>query len=109
MQGDGGNVEPHDAHVLHDEGIGTDAVELADEALGLAQLVVVEQGVEGDVDAGVEAVSQVDESGQIVEAVTGCRAGPESGSPDVDGIGPVEDSLLSDFGILGRGQQFYAT
>ena len=109
MQGDGGNVEPHDAHILHDEGIGADAVELADEAFGFAQFVVVEQGVEGDVDAGVEAVGQVDESGQVVEAVTGGRAGTESGSPDVDGIGPVKDCLLPDFGILGRGQQFYTT
>ena len=108
MQGNGRNVEPGDAHVLHDEGIDPDAVELADEPLGLGQFVVVEQGVESDVDAGIEAVGKVDEPGQVVEAVAGCGPGTEPGCTYVDGIGPVEDGLFPYLCIFGRSQQFYA-
>ena len=56
MQGNRGEVHAQQGCVLHDEGIHADAVERPDEPFGFAQFVVVEDGVDGDVDADVERV-----------------------------------------------------
>ena len=106
MQGDGGQVEPQQAHVLHDEGVGARAVELVDEALHGGELVVVEDGVERHVDARPERVGVVGQAGDVADRVACCRAGAEARSADVDGVGAVADGFDAGVGVAGGGEEF---
>ena len=106
VQVDGRQVEFQQAHVLHDQRIDPGVVALLDQRARRLQLVVVQDGVERDVDAGVEAVRELDQCGDLAHRVAGLVARPEGRAADVHRIGAVQDGLAADLGRLGRGEQF---
>ena len=106
VQVDGREVQLQEPQVLDDEGVHAGVVEVLDQAAGGLQLVVVEDGVEGDVDAGVEAVGVLHQAGDLRHRVVRMVAGAEGRAADVDGVGPVQDRLAADGGGLGGGQKF---
>ena len=108
VQRDGGQIERQQPHVLHDQRIGPCLVDLMGQAPGLLQLVVVQQGIEGDEDLGAEAVGMARQRLDVLEAVACCAAGTEGGAPHVDGVGAVVDGLDAIGKVLGRGQQLQA-
>ena len=106
VQGDGRQVEPQQAHVLHDERVGACAVQLVDEAFHGGELVVVEDGVERHVDARPERVGVVGQAGDVADRVARSGAGTESRSADIDGVGAVADGLDAGVGVAGGGKEF---
>ena len=62
VQLDGGQIQLQQAHVLHDQGIGPGLVHLPGHAPGLFQLIVAQDGVQGDEDAAVKAVRVGDQA-----------------------------------------------
>ena len=66
MERDGRKVEAQNAHVLYDQGIGPGPVQFMDEAFGLGQFVVVENGIECDIDTCAERVGVVGQAGNVV-------------------------------------------
>ena len=68
----------------------------------------MQDGVEGDVDAGVEAVGELHQAGDLAHRVAGVVARAERRPADVDGVGAVQDRLAADRGGLGRGEEFEA-
>ena len=86
VQVDGREVQLQQPQVLDDEGVHAGVVEVLDQAAGGLQLVVVEDGVEGDVDAGVEAVGVLHQAGDLRHRVVRIVAGAEGRAADVDGV-----------------------
>ena len=77
-----------------------------DHALGLLQLVVAEDGVEGDVDRHIIYMGEIAECADVVKRVASRGACAEFGSTDIDSIGAMQDGLSAARQILGRSQQF---
>ena len=103
-----GQGEAGDAHVLHDEGVRAYAVQVVDEAFGLGQFAVGQDGVEGHVDARVVKVGMVHEPPDVVQRVGGGGAGAEAGGADVHRVGPVVHGGEPARQVAGRGEEFYA-
>ena len=89
MERDGGEIHAQQGGVLHDEGIDTEAVEVPDETFGGGELVVVEDGVDSDVDADTEGVGIFHQVADVVERIAGGGTGTEARSTDIDGIGTM--------------------
>ncbi len=105
MQRDGGQVERQQPHVLHDQRIGPRFIDLVGQPPGLLQLVIVQQGVEGDEDLGAEAVGMARQRFDILYAVARRTAGAKGGAAHVDGVGTVIDGFDAVGEVLGRSQQ----
>ncbi|MNR22019.1 hypothetical protein D3C85_1389520 [compost metagenome] len=106
MQLDRRNVHLEDAHVLHDQRIDAGVVELPDQLPGRLQLVVVQDGVDGDEHLGVEQVGKLHQAGNLRHAVAGIVPRTEAGAADIHGIGAMQDGLLGDGHIPRGAQQF---
>ena len=104
----GRQIQGQQPHVLHYERIGPGLVDLVGQAPGLLQLVVVQQGVEGDEHLGAEAVGVARQHFDIVEGVACRTAGTEGGAAHVDGIGAMVDGFDAIGEVLGRSQQLEA-
>ena len=65
VQGDGGQVEAGDAHVLYDECVYACLPELVNQLFGRGELVVAQQRVDGGVDADIVGVRIVYEPGYV--------------------------------------------
>jgi hypothetical protein len=94
-----GEVHPCERKVLHDEGIYTDFVELMNEVFNALELMVVDDGVERDVNLcsiGVGVFAQAFDVGERIA----CRgASAILRSSDVNGISSVVDGFYTDVGI----------
>jgi hypothetical protein len=106
MQLDGRQVLQQQAHVLHDQRVGAGLVQLPHQAAGGLQLVITQDGVQRDEDAGVEAVGMGAQAGDVGHGVAGVGPGAEVGPADVDRIGAMGDGGDADVGVAGRRQQF---
>ena len=105
MQRNGGQIERQQPHVLHDQRIGPRFVDLVGQPPGLLQLVIVQQGVEGNEDLGAEAVGMARQRFDILYAVACRAAGTKGGAAHVDGVGTVIDGFDAVGEVLGRSQQ----
>ncbi|MNM58262.1 hypothetical protein D3C81_694880 [compost metagenome] len=108
MQRDGGQILRQQPHVLHDQRIGPGFVDLVGQAPGLLQLVVMQQGVEGDEHLGAEAVGVARQRFDIFEGVARRAAGAKGGAAHIDGIGAMVDGFDAIGEVPGRGQQLEA-
>ena len=106
VQLDGGQVDLQEAHVLDDERIGTRLVHLPGHAARCLQLIIAQDGVERDENAGVEAVRVCNQALQIADVIARAGTGAKGGATDVHGIGAVVDGLDADVGVAGGGEQF---
>ncbi len=104
-EGQGREVRFEQAHILDDGGVDANVVEPVQQANGLGQLVVVEQGVDGDIDPRPVAVGVPHQSGDVLERIAGPGAGAELGRADIDGVGAAVDGGASDVEVLGRGEE----
>ncbi|MNF88061.1 hypothetical protein D3C84_705460 [compost metagenome] len=104
----GGQIQGQQPHVLHDKRIGPCLMDLVGQAPGLLQLVIVQQGVEGDEHLGAEAVGAASQRFYIFEGVARRAAGAEGGAAHVDGIGAMVDGFDAIGEVPGRGQQLEA-
>jgi len=77
-RGEGGLQQPC---ILDDEAVRPEIMETMDERNGFLQLVVVQEGVEGDVDPGPEAVGIKNQGFDLLQGVARLFAGPETGAP----------------------------
>ncbi len=105
MERDGREVQRQQPHVLHDQRIGTGFINLVGQPLGLLQLVIVQQGIEGDKYLGTETVGVTRQRFDIFEGVARRTAGAKGGATHVDGIGAMVDGFDAVGEVLGRSQQ----
>ena len=106
VQFDRRQVQFEQAHVLDDQRVGAGFVALPDQPPGFFQFVVLEQGIDRDQNAGIEAVCVAGQPFDIGNRVAGIYARAKSRAADIQGIGAVTDRFNTEFGILGRGQEF---
>ena len=106
MQLDGRNIQLHNAHVLHDQGVDARVIKLADKFTGRLQLVVMQNGVKGDKHLRAEAMGERHQVCDVLETVAGVVAGTETGAADIDCICAVQNGFAGDGGIAGGTEQF---
>ena len=93
-----------DGHVLNKDGIGTGLLEILKEAAQIVELVVVDDGVDRDIDLCAEGMGIVAELADIVDTIANRSTGTEARGTDIDGIGTVVDGRHTIFKILGGGK-----
>ena len=79
------------AHVLQEDGIDTYLVEFGNHLQCVFQLIVIDDGVDGDVNLRLKLVGVVTKLLDVFQRVAGCRACPETRGTDIDGIGSMLD------------------
>ena len=99
MERYGRQAETEKRHVLDDERVDPGFVEVADETLDEQELVVVDDGVDRDVDLGMEKVGEGDETTDVVELVSRSCTRPECVGTDIYGIGTVAYGLDAGVGV----------
>ena len=104
MQVDRRQVELQQAHVLDDQRVDAGVPAVVGELARRRQLVVAQDGVEGDVDAGVELVRERDEFGDVLHRIARLVAGAEGRAADVHRVGAVQDGFAADRRRLRRRQ-----
>ena len=102
----GGQVELQQSHVLHDQRIDTRVVTVVCQLASRFQLGIVQDGVERDVDARVEAVRMVHQFCDVFDRIACLVARAESGAADINRIGAVQNGIAADGGGFRRGEQF---
>ena len=101
MQGNRGQVEAQQRHVLDDECVHADAVQVVNEALHLHQLVVIDEGIDCRIDACPKLVGVIAGAAHVVERVGRVGTGTVVGSAHIHGIGAMVDSGDGDVGVAG--------
>ena len=80
-------------HVLDDKGVGAGLIEIVRELLGLAELVIREDGVERHVDLRPEYMRAGGELLNVSEGVSGAAPSAEGWASDVDRVGSRRDGV----------------
>ena len=93
-------------HVLDDDGVGPGGGDAGQGAAGFGQLVVEDEGVEGDVAARAALVQGAHDVGQFAEGEADFGAGGEVGETEVDGVGPGFDGGVELGPVPGRAHDF---
>ena len=106
MQLDRRQVELQQPHVLDDQHVGAGVVDIPGHAARRLQLVVAQDGVVRDEDAGAETVRMPDQPLDLTHVVAGRSAGAEGWPADVDGVGAVVHGFDADVGVARGGEQF---
>ena len=96
-------------HVLHEQRIDTDLCQTGDKILGGLELILIEDGVDGDIDLRAEAVGIVAQRLDILHTVACSGAGTEMVGTDIHGIGAMTDGGKAAFEVLGGRQEFKGT
>ena len=104
-----GEIHFEQSQILRDEGIDTGFVELTDHHFGFAQFIVVENGVERDVDARAIQVGKIANATYIFDRVSGCGTRPEGGASYIYGVRAATNGFESGFRIFGGTKQFYGS
>jgi hypothetical protein len=106
MQLDGWHVDLQQAHVLHDQGVNASVIHLPSQFAGGFELIVAQNGVQGDKNATVKAVRVLHQTGDVLHRIVCTRSGAKRGAADVHRIGAMKDGLHADLrGTSGR-QEF---
>ncbi len=103
---DGRNVQLHDAHVLHDQRIDADLVQMVDQRARGFQLVVVQDGVDGDEHPRMKQVGEFHQLGNVRHTVLGVVPRTEARAADIHRIGAMQDGFTGNACIPGGGEQF---
>ncbi len=106
MDLDGRNIQLHDAHVLHDQRIDADLVQLVDQRPRGFQLVVMQDGVDGDEHPCMKQMGEFHQLGNVRHVVLGVVPRTEARAADIHRIGAMQDGLAGNAGVTGRGEQF---
>ena len=103
---DGRQVHFHHTHVLHDQRIDASLIQLADHLPRRLQLILMQDGVEGDEHPRMEQVGKLHQLGNVRHAVAGVVPRTEARAADVHGIRAMQDGLFGNGGIARGAQQF---
>ena len=106
MQLDRRQVEFEQAHVLHDQRVGTGFVDLPDEAPRFFQFFVLEDRVQRDQHVRVVAMGVRREPLDVADGIAGIGARTESWAANIDRVGAVNDRFHAEIGVFCRGEQF---
>ena len=106
MQLDRRQIEFEQAHVLHDQRVGTGFVDLPDETPRFFQFLVLEDRVQRNQYARVVAMGESRQSLDIADRVAGVGARAKGRATDVDRVGTVDDGFDAEIGVFRRGEQF---
>lgn len=105
MERDGRQIQRQQPHVLDDERICSSFIDLVGQPPRQLQLVIVQQGVEGDKDLGAEAMGVARQRFDIFDGVARRAAGAKGRAAHVDGIGTMVDGFDAVGEVLGRSQK----
>ena len=100
-----GQARLEQAEVLNDERVDPGLLGLVSRLDGRRDLVVVDERVEGHVQARAVVVRQVGHTGEVLKGVARGAACAEGRSPHVHGVGPVQDRRAGGLKVTGRGQK----
>lgn len=89
------NVGAQQTHVLNDQRVDADAPQVADKALHVGHLVVIDYGVDRGIDLDAVWMCRLDHPPDVVEAVGGGTARTVAGRTDVYGISPASMALMA--------------
>ena len=92
---------------MYQDGIGAGLFEFFEELTGVVELVIVDDSVDRDIDLRPKGMGIAAELGNVGDRVACCHPGPETGSPNINGISTVVDSRDAALQVFGRSQQFY--
>ena len=106
MEGYRRQVHLQDSHILNQYGIHPGLVKLVYQTLGSLQLVIIENGVDGDEHFHPKPVGIRTELADVVNAIARRCTGTKARRTDIDGISTVVDSSKTALQILGGRQQF---
>ena len=67
-----------DGHILNEDGIDTNRLEVMKELAGGIKFVVVEDGIDGHIDLDAEGMSIFAELADVIDTVACCRTGSEA-------------------------------
>ena len=109
MKGYRWTIHAQNAHVLHEDGIDTGIPEVGQQPTGVVELIVVDYGIDRDVDFGPKLMGIAAQLADVIDAVACCHTGTKTAGTDVDGVGPVVDGSNATLQVLGRCQQFKPT
>ena len=70
------------------------------------EMCIRDRGIDRDQNAGIEAVCVAGQPFDIGNRVAGIYARAKSRAADIHGIGAMADRFNTEFGVLGRGQEF---
>ena len=96
-------------HILHEDGIDTGIPEVSQQLTGVVELIVVDYGIDRDVDLGPKLMGIAAQLADVIDAVACCHTGTKAAGTDVDGVGPVVDVSNATLQVLGRCQQLKFT
>ena len=105
VEGDGDVVPGRDARLPDDERVRPRFLRAQHLRVGFFFLTLAPEGVVGDEDLHPETVRVGAEFSDVLEAVAGRLAGPESGTCDIYGIGTAVDGCDADIFVPGGSQQ----
>ena len=93
MKRNGRQVEAGNAHILHDERIYADAVQVPNHRLGIFQLLILQNGIHRHVNARPIQMRITHQFRDVLQRVSRSGTRPEAGCPDIHGVRPMVDSL----------------
>ena len=99
-------VAGKESHILHQNGIDTYLRQLVEQAVGSFQLIVVNYGVDRDIDLRLKLMGIAAELGNVGHAVAGIGACTKAWGSDVNSVGTMVNGCLAALQILGWRQQF---
>ncbi len=108
VQGYGRYVHAQECHVLDDESVDTGGKEGTDGLARLGEFVLVDERVEGDVDAGAVTVGIAAHLAYVVDGVGGGGTCAMIGTAHVDGIGAAVDGGDGHLAVAGGSKQLEA-
>ena len=91
-----------DGHILHQDGIHTSLAQFAQQLAGGIQFLVIDNGIDGDIDLRAEAMGIVTKLTNIIDAVAYSCSRSKTGSTDIDCISPMVYGSYATGQILGR-------
>ena len=106
VQLDGRQIQLQQTHVLDDERVDAGLVHPPGQAARRLQLVVAQDCVEGDEDAGVETVRVVGQALDVGHCVAGAGARAKTRATDVHGVGAMVHGFDADVGVARGREQF---
>ena len=93
-------------HVLNEDGVNTGIRQFGKQLTGCFQLIVVYDGVDGDIDLRRKLMGVKTELADVVDGIACRHAGTEARRADIDGVGTMIDGCQATLQILGGRQQF---
>ena len=101
-----GSYIPENTHILQQECIHSNTVQLANHLQRILHLIFIDDGIHRHVNLGTKLMGIITEFLDILERVTGSGAGSKTGSTNIHCIGTMVDSSNSTLQILGWSKKF---